>query len=421
MISQSLNHYITTLLDNDKELEKFLHDPTNSEAEHGITKAERAVLRRVTSSLSNKSLNGYSIQRDLPSYRRSLRLLQNVLHKNVADHNAGFAMLDASANTGSTNPTVYIYVTGNAAGEPGAPYDNPAIAYTSYVTFQPNGTFGTIGEAMSFNPPTNPSINDTHPTSLGTVKDKYGNSGTLSYTSIFLDGANPSPEWFVLSFTLQGFPNGIDGTYTLPYKSGDKRQPFWYFSLNGQAISPNSSQGYYRETAGVIQGEGSKGFTTFDLSPSDTKIDWQPIAPDQAYGFGPCFKLPANIHQLGVSVPQTAAIHPGQVFYSKQINNITLPAAGKTITISSNSYGDGDLFTDDVLLVSFIDPSTSSVVYEFSHDFSGNCSGVVTPLPAQEISAHLQTYAGKQLNILTKYQDKCGGMISSLGYYLIFG
>ena len=65
---------------NDDALHKFSIDPiTTSEKENGLTKAERAVLRRTIQGLSNNSVNGYSLQRNLDSYRRSLRLLQNVL------------------------------------------------------------------------------------------------------------------------------------------------------------------------------------------------------------------------------------------------------------------------------------------------------------------------------------------------------
>ncbi len=413
MNTQSLNHYITELLHNDEALKQFLQDPTNSEEEFGITKAERAVLRRTISSLSNKSVNGYSISRDLNSHRRSLRLLQNVLHKNVADHNAGFTQLVDGQNTGSVNPTIFIYITGNPA-VPGAPYDNPAIAYTNYLTYNPSGTFTTIGEAMHFNPPPSPTQGQTHSESLGQLSDKGGNSGSVSYEAIFQNSG-----WFLLSYTLKNFPNNINGTYRLDYEGGTNRSPFWYFSLNGQAISPNSYQGYYMETAGVTQGAGSASFADFPISQSDTKIVWQPIAPDQSYGFGPCFPLPSNVVKLGVSQPQTPTVHPGQVYYTNPVNNITIQNT-PSILISSNTDGDGELFTDDVVSISFIDPTTNKVVYEFSHDFSNNCSGVVNKLAAQNIKANLQAYVNQSLNILTKYSDKCGGYTSSLGYYLVF-
>ncbi len=418
MNTQSLSHYITELMHDDVALQEFLKDPTNAGAEYGITKAERAVLRRVMTHLSSKSVNGHSIVRDPGSYRRSLRLLQNVMHKTVADHKAGFTQLVAGQAAGSSNPTVIIYITGDPA-QPGAPYTNPAIAYTNYLTYQPSGTFATIGEAMQFNPPSSPSVGNTHTVNLGTVQDKGGNSGTLSYEAIYMSGA-AGDDWFMLSYTLAGFPNAsINGSYLLPYAAGTNRSPFWYFSLNGQAISPNSYQGYYFETAGVTQGAGSIGFSGTALAPSDTKIVWQPIAPDQSYGFGPCFALPTNVVELGVSQPQIPAVHPGQVYYTNQVNNVIVQSANK-ILISSNTYGDGELFTDDVVSISFIDTATGQTIYDFTHDFSGNCSGVVNKLPVQDITSKLSGHVGQPINIITRYSDKCGGFTSSLAYYLMF-
>ena len=85
-INTALDGFISKLMHDDGALNKFLSDPTNGGQEYGITKAERAVLRRVVGHLSNKSKNGYGIQRDLGSLRRSLRLLQNVLHKHSGAH-----------------------------------------------------------------------------------------------------------------------------------------------------------------------------------------------------------------------------------------------------------------------------------------------------------------------------------------------
>ncbi|MCH2216701.1 MAG: hypothetical protein MK076_01255, partial [Flavobacteriales bacterium] len=94
---QTLDGFISKLMSDDTVLNKFLTDPTNGGQEHGITKAERAVLRRVTAHLSNNSKNGFGIQRDLSSYRRSLRLLQNVLHNHAATHASNLDSTDGLA------------------------------------------------------------------------------------------------------------------------------------------------------------------------------------------------------------------------------------------------------------------------------------------------------------------------------------
>ncbi|MFK7783618.1 MAG: hypothetical protein AB8B56_00810, partial [Crocinitomicaceae bacterium] len=76
----NLLNYISLLMHDDDALHAFLTDPIQAEENHGITKAERSVLRRTVAHLSNNSKNGYSVERQLSSYRRSLRLLQNVFH-----------------------------------------------------------------------------------------------------------------------------------------------------------------------------------------------------------------------------------------------------------------------------------------------------------------------------------------------------
>ena len=110
--------------------------------------------------------------------------------------------------------------------------------------FTKSGSFTTIGHAMSFNPPSNPSQGDTSSVNLGIVSDSQGNSGTLSYRAIYLPVGTSTTnfDWYIESFTLAGFSSGIDGTYDLPLTdvTGTDRAPFWFFSLNGQAISPNT-------------------------------------------------------------------------------------------------------------------------------------------------------------------------------------
>ena len=138
---------------------------------------------------------------------------------------------------------------------------------------------------MSFNPPSNPSQGDTSSVNLGTVGDSQGNSGTLSYTAIYLPVGTSTTnfDWYIESFTLAGFSSGIDGTYDLPLTdvTGTDRVPFWFFSLNGNATEPNTIQGYSL-TPGVVEGDDGVGFNDFLLN-SSTQIVWQPIAPDMDY------------------------------------------------------------------------------------------------------------------------------------------
>ncbi|MEL6132155.1 MAG: hypothetical protein AAFR59_02185 [Bacteroidota bacterium] len=293
--TQSLDQYISKLMTDDAALQSFIADPTNGGTEYGITKAERAVLRRVIAHLSNNSKNGYGIVRQLDSYRRSLRLLQNVLHKHSANHVAQVA--SAEDNTYH----IRVYVTGDIK-TPGAPYTNPALAYQNYVTYTVQGDYQTLGEAMQFpNPSPSKEKGKEYTVKLNkSVKDKNNVSGMLeSYTAICLtDPVSNTLEWYVFAFTLSGFddsefPN-MNGAYILPYMDVKERDPFWYFSLDGTAISPDSKQGYH-VNPDAVQGENAQSFVDFPLNGS-TAIDWQPIAPDKDYGYGSC--LLTDVNQL---------------------------------------------------------------------------------------------------------------------------
>ena len=409
---QTLDRFISKLMSDDTALNKFLTDPTNGGQEHGITKAERAVLRRVTAHLSNNSKNGFGIQRDLSSYRRSLRLLQNVLHKHAATH-----ATNQESTDGLTTYSFHVYITGNP-NNPGAPYYNPSVAYTNYVSFTKSGSFTTIGHAMSFNPPSNPSQGDTSSVNLGTVSDSQGNSGTLSYRVIYLPVGTSTTnfDWYIESFTLAGFSSGIDGTYDLPLTdvTGTDRAPFWFFSLNGNAIEPNTNQGYSL-TPGVVEGDNGVGFNDFLLN-SSTQIVWQPIAPDMDYGFGPCFSTPYAPVVLGIPILQRPVCKPGEMFYSNS-TNVAIPSDVSKITLALNPDGTGDVRTDDEVEITF---SGLAGTYTYSHDYSQGCIGYITPTPPVDLTSELSMFKGNSINVTLKCSDKCGGVESSSGYFLVF-
>ena len=279
----------------DKALELFLVNPEQSEKYYGITKAERAVLRRVVAGLSNNSKNGFSIRRDYRSYRRSLRLLQNVLHK----HSSG--QLVRHQNNKRVDSTYYpfvaIYLTGNTA-YPGAPVYRPSLAYNTYVQFYGAGTsnlYGSIADAMYFVPPSNPSAygpSNPYTTvvpSSAYIISQYGNRCTLKYQSIYQNG-----EWYIISFTVGGSTNANlqNGTYALVPGDNTTRVPFWYYSVNGDAIvvDPSKATGY-GINKNSEQGYNGQSFTTFTIDNSKDYIIWQGIAPDQAYGYAPCYNV----------------------------------------------------------------------------------------------------------------------------------
>jgi hypothetical protein len=291
----NLDHYLSLLMRDDNALEFFITNPSKAEDTYGVTKAERAVLRRVVSGLSHQSKNGFSIRRDYGSYRRSLRLLQNVLHKHssaqLIKHHA--PKNDAVTTGASVNTSMYIYFTGNPS-IPGAPYYNPSIAYNSYVSFiGPSTTNSTrsIGEAMYFSPPSNPYEGQLYTTlipSSASVRSQYGDACLLKYQCIFQNGA-----WYVISFILAGSNNSNlqNGPYQLIPGDNNTRLPFWYFSVNGNAIAYDPSAIYdYSKTDRTFQGYNGQSFTNFNFY-SNEPVYWQAIAPDHAYGYAHCFSV----------------------------------------------------------------------------------------------------------------------------------
>ena len=409
--NSNLDQFISKLMSNDKALQQFLADPTNGGKEFGITKAERAVLRRVIGNLSNKSKNGYGIQRDLGSYRRSLRLLQNVLHRHGATHTA-----ITSSTDGLNTYSFHIYITGDPSN-PGAPYDNPSLAYTNYVTYSTSGDFTTLGDAMNFNAPTSPVVGDKKTVTIGTVSDSQGNAGQLNYTAIYasVGGSTTDFDWYMLDFTLSGFSSSINGSYTLPYNATTEREPFWFFSLDGNSISPNSNQGYSL-TPGVTQGMEAEGFSGFPLNGS-TNIVWQPIAADMDYGFGPCFQTPFTPVVLGIPILERTANPPGATFYTNTVSNVMISSSVSSITLACNPDGTGDVYTDDVVSITF---TGAAGTYTYNYDYSNGCSGRITPTNPVDLTSSLAMFKGQSITIDVQYADKCGGVESSSGYFLVF-
>jgi len=256
-----LDDYISKLMKDDQALRAFLVDPIKAaEDQHGLTKAQRSVMRRVVTNLSNSSTNGYSLARSLGSYRRSLRLLQNVLHVERG-HSLATAQQGKITAAATTSHSIFIYYNGIP--------DNPSInnPYAHYIAF--SGTGNTIGDVMS--------------------NAVDGNGNQLS--SLIGTDSNGYLTTFVV-------PNGYNypypGKYYVPLPSSlSDQDPFWFYSVNGTAL--NSSYNYKNQSA--YFGYAGQSYLNYDLSnlPNST-IFWQVIAPDPAYGFASCD--PATVSQL---------------------------------------------------------------------------------------------------------------------------
>lgn len=253
----SLHDYISKLMTNDQALHDFLVDPIKAgEQEHGLSKAERSVLRRTVHHLSNGSKNGYSLARDLGSYRRSLRLLQNVLHTA-----AGKELSDQSQN--SDQHYVYIFYNGRPGNYSGATNQQANYPYSHYFIAYGNGS--TIGEVM----------NDATILSTGERLSEYFTNQELP------DPVSGGTSPYINSFTVPGgFPGS--GQYTANFVSEGSTSPilpdyvFWFYSVNGRPVPAQHNFGK----------EGTS-YINYQLGSNEV-IYWQLIAPDHQYGFQPC-------------------------------------------------------------------------------------------------------------------------------------
>lgn len=256
----NLLNYISHLMHDDDALYKFSVDPiTTAEQEHGLTKAERAVLRRTVNGLSNNSVNGYSIQRSLDSYRRSLRLLQNVLH-----HVGNKMVMDnIEASDGLHTYSVQIYCPiieatkhplttksfTKSSNHDVDKYGGPYAAYTIPLgVYKTNKTEITIEELMK--------------------------ETNCAYTKTD-DGL------YVKSFLFNPSPNTVEIIADLSQYNVTDDYVFWFYTING---TPNKGGTPH---PGGSSGKIGESFTKKTLQPNDT-VYWQLIAPDSTYGFQSC-------------------------------------------------------------------------------------------------------------------------------------
>lgn len=257
--NSNLLNYINLLMHHDDALHQFLADPIQAEEKHGITKAERAVLRRTVAHLSNNSKNGYSVARQLGSYRRSLRLLQNVLHhvgsKMIQDATAQVTS-DDDADSYQYSLIVYYpnvskdtdfteMTNSDVQDDYGGPYANNTEVYTVNLTSDDSDD------------PANATIQDV----LNALKDD------ISYSTVEIDDSD-----YVLSIQP---PDSYKISADLSEYSLSDDYVFWFYTINGLA---NKSG---------VSGDAGASFADYKLNPNDT-VCWQLIAPDAEYGYLPC-------------------------------------------------------------------------------------------------------------------------------------
>ncbi len=261
--NSNLLNYIEHLLDegNESALRRFVVDPiTDAEGKHGLTKAERAVLRRTVAGLSNNSVNGYSIDRALSSYRRSLRLLQNVLH-NVGTKMAMDAMPEQDASYyyalvlyyPNSNPNVannYTCHDQNYLDEyGGGSYQNSQVYYV-YLN-SPQASMLDVMNAMRTQAGLNFSTDDPQ-----TVVNAFTVGGNTYTANLHFQDGTVNP-----CYDLETNPNA--------------HNVFWFWTINGGP------------------GTQSESFATKIVNSGQT-IYWQLIAPCGNSGFVCCHAHPQN-------------------------------------------------------------------------------------------------------------------------------
>ena len=261
--SSNLDNYIQLLLSDDTALNQFLKNPLASETTHGLTKAERSVLRRVVQHLPATSKNGFSSARTLSSFRRSLRLLQNVIHNTASKMHskvlqANSDVAASSHTTGSQNGGTFQLIvyypnggsedftckTNTDVDDNGGPYAN---AHHFQIVFGSGAT--SVGRLL-----------------LG-ASQAFPN--TISYSTVPGSAGN-----YVSEITING--NDIKADLSNQcYTQAGADFVFWFYSVNG---TPNH---------GGVYGTQGTSFENYPLNDGDT-VYWQLIAPDKQYGFQPC-------------------------------------------------------------------------------------------------------------------------------------
>lgn len=259
MKQSNLDKYISTLMSNDNELAKFIKNPEQSEEEHGITKAERSVLRRVVQHLPATSKSKFGA-RGKGSYRRSLRLLQNVLHNNATK------IPHATKEEAIEGRDYYYLMIYYPAGGPGDYTGKTNAEIASYATASP-----------------------LYPLLLTSKTDEHGAYVTVE------DIMNAAAEYYRIQYTVKDavvteisdyIADLTDPRYDLKLHP-DANYVFWFYSVNGHPSKTNKEEG--PRTA------GSGSFTTFKVRPYD-RVFWQLIAPDYTYGFQHCLAPDEDEH-----------------------------------------------------------------------------------------------------------------------------
>lgn len=251
----------------DNALRRFVVDPiSDAEGKWNLTKAERAVLRRTVSNLSNNSVNGYSIDRSLSSYKRSIRLLQNVLH------HVGSKMVQDTLEPQDDSYPYQIMVYYPIIPDGGDP--NFTCKPNSAVDAD-SGPYAASTQTYTVSlPNSSPTVKEV----MDAVNQQYGDP--IPYETVIVEGNE-----YVVLFDLGGQPIIADLSNPC-YKYNPQTNPnpdyvFWFYTVDGTPSSGGTPH------PGGMSGVAGQSFAEFNLKPGQI-VFWQLIAPDHRYGFQSC-------------------------------------------------------------------------------------------------------------------------------------
>jgi hypothetical protein len=261
----NLLSYVEHLLLHDSALQTFIVDPiTEAENTHGLSKAERAVLRRTVAHLANTSLNGFSMARSQSSYRRSLRLLQNVLHTSGASMMKN-TLTNAPVTANSTVFYLNVY------------YPNVAAGSTTDFTCQSNAAVNNIGgpytNSQFFQIVFGEGSTTVERLVLG-ASQAFPN--IIGYQTVSMGGLPFISQITINSRTIRA--DLSNSCYDLS-KNPNANSVFWFYTVNGQA------------------GTVGQSFSQYALNSGDV-VSLQLIAPDSSYGFQPCAPHEMNAYAM---------------------------------------------------------------------------------------------------------------------------
>jgi hypothetical protein len=272
----NLLKYVEHLLHDDSALQTFIVDPiTQAENSFGLSKAERAVLRRTVANLANTSVNGFSMARSLLSYRRSLRLLQNVLHTSSGDLMGQMLTnrpaLAAGASSSSTYFNLFVY------------YPNVTTAGVTDFTCKSNAAVNAFGGPYANSQGFHIVFGDG-----STTVERLVLGASQAFPSIFsYETVSENGATFLSQLTINNRTIRADlsnSCYDLS-KNPEANSVFWFYTVNG------------KPGAGGQSGSAGQSYSSLPLNSGDT-VFLQLIAPDQSYGFQPCAPHELNAYAL---------------------------------------------------------------------------------------------------------------------------